>query len=241
MNNLPAIVEFEGMRLSIIDNNGIPWLTAADIARALGYEREDKVSRIFTSHRDEFTQDMAEVIEAPVSGGSGNLRTNKRIFSPRGCHLIAMFSRTPKAKAFRRWVLDVLEGTTRQALPPHRLSQVHREQLRKVLWSQVSRLPQHLRGTAYANAWNDLKARFAVTTYHDIPDAGFPAAVEFVQGMNLATQYGWLIEDENRRRAGSIVILPPDKPRVDIRVSIIASMARLLGVKPSDISSRRAA
>lgn len=33
-----------------------------------------------------------------------------RIFSPRGCHLIAILSRTNQAKAFRRWVLDVLEA-----------------------------------------------------------------------------------------------------------------------------------
>lgn len=33
-----------------------------------------------------------------------------RIFSPRGCHLIAMFARTPRAAALRRSVLDVLEG-----------------------------------------------------------------------------------------------------------------------------------
>lgn len=32
-----------------------------------------------------------------------------RIFSLRGCHLLAMFARTPVAKAFRKWVLDVIE------------------------------------------------------------------------------------------------------------------------------------
>lgn len=35
-----------------------------------------------------------------------------RIFSLRGAHLVAMFARTPKAKAFRRWVLDVLDAIT---------------------------------------------------------------------------------------------------------------------------------
>lgn len=32
-----------------------------------------------------------------------------RVFSLRGAHLIAMFSRTPVAKEFRRWVLDILD------------------------------------------------------------------------------------------------------------------------------------
>ena len=33
-----------------------------------------------------------------------------RIFSLRGAQLLAIFARTPPAKRFRRWVLDVLEG-----------------------------------------------------------------------------------------------------------------------------------
>jgi prophage antirepressor-like protein len=36
-----------------------------------------------------------------------------RIFSLRGAYLLGMLARTPKAEAFRRWVLDVLEGITR--------------------------------------------------------------------------------------------------------------------------------
>jgi hypothetical protein len=38
-----------------------------------------------------------------------------RIFSTRGCHLIAMFARTPLAKEFRRWVLDVLDQLPKPA------------------------------------------------------------------------------------------------------------------------------
>ncbi|MGC6299240.1 hypothetical protein ACMXZB_12110, partial [Pasteurella multocida] len=36
------------------------------------------------------------------------------IFSLRGCHLIAMFARTPIAKEFRKWVLDILDRETSQ-------------------------------------------------------------------------------------------------------------------------------
>ncbi|MGC6299300.1 hypothetical protein ACMXZB_12455, partial [Pasteurella multocida] len=36
------------------------------------------------------------------------------IFSLRGCHLIAMFARTPIAKEFRKWVLDILDRETNQ-------------------------------------------------------------------------------------------------------------------------------
>ena len=41
----PALV-FHGNRLTLIDHGGNVWLTASDIAAALGYEHSDAVSRI---------------------------------------------------------------------------------------------------------------------------------------------------------------------------------------------------
>ncbi len=50
------------------------------------------------------------VIGVMTNGINNNLREKKvRIFSLRGAHLIAMFARTPVAKEFRRWVLDILD------------------------------------------------------------------------------------------------------------------------------------
>ena len=52
---------------------------------------------------------VVEIVDVPEMGTTGKLLTKVRIFSLRGCHLLAMFARTPVAKAFRRWVLDVIE------------------------------------------------------------------------------------------------------------------------------------
>ncbi len=121
MTALPKEIEFGDTKIAIIDRDGRPWLAAADLARALGYERSDKVTRLYHRHADEFTDDMTQVIDlsgAPkvgfpennnLHGGGGTSPTSIRIFSPRGCHLVAMLARTERAKAFRRWVLDVLE------------------------------------------------------------------------------------------------------------------------------------
>lgn len=50
------------------------------------------------------------VIESVTNGINGSTRRMKvRVFSLRGAHLIAMFARTPVAKEFRRWVLDILD------------------------------------------------------------------------------------------------------------------------------------
>ena len=67
---------------------------------------------------------------AATAGG----RQPVRIFSPRGCYLLGMLARTERAKAFRRWVLDVLEG---------------RQVPRKVAALTV---PQHLAALRYRGA-----------------------------------------------------------------------------------------
>lgn len=101
---------FQETSLRVVERDGQCWVGAADIARALGYSRPDKVTRIYDRHKDEFTPSMTAIVENPTLGVSGNLMTQTRIFSLRGAHLVAMFARTNKGQEFRRWVLDMLEG-----------------------------------------------------------------------------------------------------------------------------------
>lgn len=99
---------FNDVTLSPISHQNNLWIRAVELAHALGYAQENSVSRIYRSNSDEFTPDMTQVIEI-FDGADSALSTKARIFSLRGCHLVAMFARTPVAKAFRRWVLDVLD------------------------------------------------------------------------------------------------------------------------------------
>ncbi|KAJ4854061.1 Bro-N domain-containing protein [Xylella fastidiosa subsp. multiplex] len=112
MTQLPSAVCFSGKSLSIIDRDGTPYLSARELARALGYADERSVLRIYARRTDEFTEQMTTVVNLTTVTGD----KPTRLFSPRGCHLVAMFARTSVAAAFRRWVLDVLEGL---ALPQH--------------------------------------------------------------------------------------------------------------------------
>ncbi|HEM8556144.1 TPA: hypothetical protein U2Q34_000169 [Citrobacter koseri] len=90
-------------------NDGI-WLTSSDIAKALGYASSKSVSTIYSRNSDEFTSSMSMVIKMKTNGINNNLREKSvRVFSLRGCHLIAMFATTKVAKDFRRWVLDILD------------------------------------------------------------------------------------------------------------------------------------
>ena len=100
---------FQNQPIRLVEKDGKKWASAADIARALGYSRADKVTRIYDRHKVEFTESMTQIVEAPTLGASANLVTQTRVFSLRGAHLIGMFSRTKKAQEFRRWILDVIE------------------------------------------------------------------------------------------------------------------------------------
>lgn len=101
---------FQNQTIRLIDKDGKKWASAADIARALGYARADKVTRIYDRHKAEFSASMTQIVETPTLGASGNLVTQTRVFSLRGAHLIGMFARTSRAQEFRRWLLDILEG-----------------------------------------------------------------------------------------------------------------------------------
>ena len=108
---------FHNTQFNVISRNNQIWLSSKEIAQALGYAKTNAITKIYNQNTDEFTDGMSQVIESttsaisevPNSGISGNLRVKVRIFSLRGAHLIAMFARTPVAKEFRRWVLDVLD------------------------------------------------------------------------------------------------------------------------------------
>lgn len=111
MNTLPKTIAFEGATLSVVAHDGQPWLQSSDIGRALGYRRADSIAKIYERNANEFCARMTCTVKLTVQGwGKGKAATPVRIFSPRGCHLLAMLAKTDRAANFRRWVLDVLEA-----------------------------------------------------------------------------------------------------------------------------------
>ncbi len=103
---------FQSTRFTVVDRNNQPWLRGTQIADALGYSDDKSIHRIYARHSDEFTGCMTGVVKLTTPSGE----QETRIFSLRGAHLLAMLSRTPVAKEFRRWVLDILDRET--AVPP---------------------------------------------------------------------------------------------------------------------------
>lgn len=119
---------FQNTTLSVINQNNQIWLTALEIAKALGYSKpEQSVNKLYNAHQDEFTPCMTQLVEMQTAGGMQKVR----IFSLRGCHLIGMLSHTKVAKEFRRWVLDILDkeiGNVQNSQPNLPLANVQEDE-----------------------------------------------------------------------------------------------------------------
>ena len=166
------------------------WIRAVELAKALGFKREDQAAKIYRSHADEFTPDMAQLVEITGNANSA-FPVKSLIFSLRGCHLVAMFARTPVAKAFRRWVLDVLDkldaeqhATLTSPTPDDFTSPLSltpsttedRKPLRALVgsWAKLSNSP-------FDACWNQLKAAFQIANIKELPQEWIPDALAWVQ------------------------------------------------------------
>ncbi|WP_419797243.1 MAG: BRO family protein [Terasakiella sp.] len=99
---------FETTTLSVIEHEGCKWFSGTDIANALGYASTSKLINLYNRNKDEFSVDMSLILKLRTSGQIAP--TKHRVFSLRGAHLISMFAKTPVAKQFRKWVLDLIEA-----------------------------------------------------------------------------------------------------------------------------------
>ncbi|CZW00795.1 P22AR C-terminal domain-containing protein [Enterobacter hormaechei] len=106
---------FQQTEFHPVSHAGETWLTSSELAAALGYKKSDAVTQIFSRYHDEFTEHMSTTLKMSVVRKTGAVDIPVRVFSLRGSHLIAMFATTPKAKEFRRWVLDVIDREVAQS------------------------------------------------------------------------------------------------------------------------------
>lgn len=157
----------------IQQNDDQIWITSSELARALGYAREDSVSRIYDRKSDEFTSDMTTTVKLTVVRATGSVEMDNRIFSLRGCHLITFFARTPVAKEFRKWVLDILD---REVLPK---TKNHKTE-RVVLNDAVNMLVAKTKHLNFSDAYKLIHQRFNVNGIDEISFDQIPVAVEYV-------------------------------------------------------------
>ena len=177
---------FNDFTFSPVTRDNQPWFKSSELARALGYANDNYVTRLYRRNEDEFSSDMTQLIEnsAEIQFGSEG---RSRIFSLRGCHLLAMFARTPVAKAFRKWVLDVIEKYGDQVLVeqpvtldtsrPSRRTDPERKTLTAIINTWVGMAPIH-----YASARSQVNAHFGVASVDALTIGQVKEAIQWVQG-----------------------------------------------------------
>ncbi|HCA5309463.1 TPA: alpha/beta hydrolase [Acinetobacter baumannii] len=169
----------------VVRDNGQIYLTAGELAQALDYKSVKSVSNLYNSNKDEFTDSMTQVIESLTSGNievtdsvtskqTRNLKKKVRVFSLRGCHLIAMFARTAVAKQFRKWVLDILDKEV--GAPVAKTHKSERTPLHDAHALLVAKT-KHLNSS---DAWKIINQRFGTNHVDEIPYDMIPVAVEYV-------------------------------------------------------------
>lgn len=186
---MTASLCFNDFTFSPVTRDNQPWFKSSEIARALGYAREDTLSRLYDRNADEFTENMTQVVE---NLDTVNLTVRVRIFSLRGCHLLAMFARTPVAKAFRRWVLDVIEQYGDRVPVAHPvtlndapISPEQRAELKLIVDSKAGMVPKAVQRRAYKEIWTRFNRHFHIAEYKQLPCSRMDEARDFLLSMQV--------------------------------------------------------
>lgn len=171
-------LSFNEVNFSPVQQDGQIWIASRELGQALGYSREDAVNKIFERNSDEFTVSMARNVKLTLQGQAREVR----VFSLRGCHLIAMLSRTAIAKQFRKWVLDILDREvlnqqieSRQSISPEQQALLH---------EIVDRRSKGNR-KIYAEMWSRHNRHFKIPRYAELLAIHFPEAVHYLETMEL--------------------------------------------------------
>ena len=176
-NKRMTTLTFQNTTLSVINQNNQTFLTSSDLGSALQYANPlQAINKLYNSNADEFTPEMTELVEMQTAGGLQKVR----IFSLRGAHLIAMFARTKIAKAFRKWVLDVLDEEVKKstALLPSTITPEQQQAIQSAVQQA-----HHRTGLHWQEIYRQLKAMFHIAKYDQLPQDQYGNAMAFI--MNL--------------------------------------------------------
>ena len=168
----------------VTQNDGQIWLTSTELAKALGYAETDSLSKIYNRNKDEFTGNMTTTVKMGVVRKTGKVTMSVRLFSLRGCHLLAMFAKTEVAKQFRKWVLDLLDKEVGQPV----LTKIDNQQElssvadRKPLVESVNRLVDET-GAIYSNVWKMVHQQFNVESVDQLTKEQVKQAIAYIHSL----------------------------------------------------------
>lgn len=203
----------------VSQNDGQIWLTSSQIAEALEYKNTQSITKLFNTNSDEFDETMVKIVKLPtvnhaVTDSVTTLKTkglsNKmRIFSLRGCHLLAMFARTVKAKEFRKWVLNILAKEVGQPVltkvektePKAKTTVADRVPLKDAVNVLVAKSSLN-----YSDAYKMVYQFMGVDSIDQIPLEDLPKAVAYVHSLTLISNNTTSLEiDEQKKKVSKLI------------------------------------
>ncbi len=174
---------FQNTTLTPVKTDNQIWLSSADLAKALGYSQSRAVSKLYNENQDEFTPSMTALIPNPHMKNA-----NIRIFSLKGCHLIAMFARTAVAKEFRKWVLDILDKEVGAPVQCHTISVEQQAQIRHAIAKRCKSNREH-----YQSVYTALHQEFNIPRYSELLAVDFERAMAFINDYRIGVNTDALI------------------------------------------------
>jgi prophage antirepressor-like protein len=191
MNTTMTTLAFQGVEIKPLHRDHQTWFRLPQIETALGYKSEGKsLARVFARHADEFTKSMTRVLKLKTAGGMQPVR----IFSLRGAHLLAMFARTDVAKAFRAWVLDLIDAEIKREVPaaPALIASAQvvalGDIIKRRIAERVAAIPDPMNRAAamraaIKNAADAVEAKFQICDVQKLRADQFEAARDFFASM----------------------------------------------------------
>lgn len=190
----PTIFNFRSTEVRTVTIDGEPWFVLSDVVDVLGFSRSRDAARMLDDD-----EKGAHIVRTP--GGD----QEAIVISESGVYTLALRSRKPEAKPFRKWVtsevLPTIRKTGQYVAQPYAhnhgdaLSLDQADTLRKLLTDAAKqRHPGDgkQQGAFLMRGWSKLKAHFK-RGYREIPQAEFAEAVSLV-ARHIAEQ-GELIEE----------------------------------------------
>lgn len=172
-------LSFQETQFDVVNHNNQPWLKGSEVATALGYSRPDALNKIYERNKDEFTDGMVRHVKLTLRNENNELQHNTvRVFSLRGCHLLAMFARTKVAKEFRKWVLDVLDKETQLSENPEAPISINQQGV--IFNLMADRFPD---GRERPYGWSRFQNHFNINSYKNLPASKFNDACKYIQSM----------------------------------------------------------
>lgn len=158
------------------------WIGSTQIGLALGYANpETAITKLFNRNIEEFSSSMTRLVDVQTNGGTQSIRA----FSLRGCHLITFFARTPVAKEFRKWVLDVLEKEVLQQQIDTRvkINSEQQAELKEII-------DRRCEGSVKKRTelWSRHNKHFRIPRYSELLAIHFQDAVDYLETMQLKSQ-----------------------------------------------------